>query len=355
MTQAFCTVALIALAACAQAQTAEPQPRIVSRTDMASQVTTVEVAAHFVTAIRLPEAISSVAVGDPALFEVEHSEREPQLLFVKVLTDKSAETNLLISTAKGHQVSLLVVSKGEEGSPAVDFLVNYRRERSFFIEPTAGSMAVSETVPVTAASPADPGTERSSTHALSPVSIKPLLHEILGSPPEPALPARQGSLDKLLEREVAAPLPALYGEHPQSETGEGERVRAGVGQVIDGGQEVVVLFSVVNPQNQDILLMPPQIQLGGKSNQGKFVKHSKWTTAEQLPVMDYRLSKRRLAPGERADGVVLFERPPYKQSSETLFLQMAEAGAVDHPALAPIGFGINTAEEDKHARAKSGK
>jgi hypothetical protein len=71
--------------------------------------------------------------------------------------------------------------------------------------------------------------------------------------------------------------------------------------------------------------------------------------------MDYRLSKRRLAPGERADGVVLFERPPYKQSSETLFLQMAEAGAVDHPALAPIGFGINTAEEDNHARAKSGK
>jgi Flp pilus assembly secretin CpaC len=49
---------------------------------MAGQVTTVEVASHFVTAIRLPEAISSVAVGDPALFEVEHSEREPQLLFV---------------------------------------------------------------------------------------------------------------------------------------------------------------------------------------------------------------------------------------------------------------------------------
>ena len=31
MTQAFCTVALITLAACAQAQTAEPQPRIVTR------------------------------------------------------------------------------------------------------------------------------------------------------------------------------------------------------------------------------------------------------------------------------------------------------------------------------------
>ena len=36
----------------------------------------------------------------------------------------------------------------------------------------------------------------------------------------------------------------------------------------------------------------------------------------------------------------MFERPPYKQSkNETLFLQMAESGAVIAPALAPIGFG----------------
>jgi len=46
-----------------------------------------------------------------------------------------------------------------------------------------------------------------------------------------------------------------------------------------------------------------------------------------------------------------FERPPYKQSSETLFLQLAEAGAVDRPALAPIGFGVNKLrEEAKDAR-----
>ena len=321
---------------------------------MAGQVTVVEVAAHFVTAIRLPEAISSVAVGDPALFEVEHSEREPQLLFVKVLTDKSAETNLLISTTKGHQVSLLVVSKSGEASSTVDFLVSYLREKSFIIEPTARSMAVAETVQAIAVQAPEPGTEKSSAQVLSPASIKPLLHDILGGPSEPVHPVRQSSLDKLLEREVAAPLPELYGEHPQGETGGGERVRAGVGQVIDGGQEVVVLYSVVNPQDQDILLMPPQIQLGGKTSQGKVVKHSKWTTAEQLPVVDYRLSKQRLAPGERADGVVLFVRPPYKQSNETLFLQMAEAGAVDHPALAPIGFGISTSEETNHARTKSG-
>jgi hypothetical protein len=64
-----------------------------------------------------------------------------------------------------------------------------------------------------------------------------------------------------------------------------------------------------------------------------------------LAVVDFRLSRRRIGPGERADGVVQFERPPYKRSMETLFLQMAESGAVDKPALAPIGFGVSTLRE----------
>ena len=158
-----------------------------------------------------------------------------------------------------------------------------------------------------------------------------------------------------LVTEPEHPVPELYGEHPKGENGGGNRVRTGVSEVIDGGQDVIVLFSVVNPQARSILLMPPQVQLGGKTKQGKLIKQSRWTTAEQLPVMDYRLSKRRLAPGERADGVVVFERPPFKQSNETLFLQMAEAGAVDHPALAPIGFGISTTEENNHGRRGTGQ
>ena len=123
-------------------------------------------------------------------------------------------------------------------------------------------------------------------------------------------------------------------------------------EVIDGGEQVIVLFSAVNPTTHAILLMPPQVQLGGKTKRTKF-HHARWTTAEQLPVEDFRLSTRRLAPGERADGVILFERPPYKQSNETLFLKLAEAGAVDRPALAPIGFGVNKLrEEAEDARQK---
>src|SRR6185437_8179699 len=87
-----------------------------------------------------------------------------------------------------------------------------------------------------------------------------------------------------------------------------------------------------------IELMPPQVQLGGVRKTGKLVRKSRWTTAEQLPVTDFRMSRRRLGPGERAVGVVVFQRPSFKQSNETLFLQMAESGAVDRSAFAPIGL-----------------
>jgi hypothetical protein len=150
-------------------------------------------------------------------------------------------------------------------------------------------------------------------------------------------PAPDGSperLDKLLERQQHAPLPELYGQKP-GEIDAGQRVKAGVSEVIDQGRDVVVLFSIKNPANHPIEIMSPQIQLGGK------VKR-KWTTAEQLTVTDFRLSTSRLGAGQRADGVVIFERPSFKQSSETLFLQVADSGAVDKPALAPIGFGISS-------------
>src|SRR5882762_4662167 len=107
------------------AQVPNVEPRIVTETDLEGKVTVVEVAARYVTAIRLPETVNSVVVGDPSAFQVEHSEREPRLVFVKALSVKPSETNLLISTAGGHEVSLLLISQGESNSPhraPVDFL-----------------------------------------------------------------------------------------------------------------------------------------------------------------------------------------------------------------------------------------
>jgi len=103
-----------------------------------------------------------------------------------------------------------------------------------------------------------------------------------------------------------------------------------------------VLFSVVNVQDHAIELMPPQVQIGGKIKKGTIVRHAVWSNSEQLPAQEFRLSGRRIGPGDRADGVLVFQRPSFKQSNETLLLQIADSAAVDRPALAPIGFGISS-------------
>src|ERR1700688_1030533 len=105
------------------------QPQVVGRSIQDGQVTTVFLAPRYVTAIRMPESINSVVVGDPASFSAEHSDREPQLVFVKPITTKPAQSNLLISTTRGLQTSLLLVSRGEpkdDGHSDVDFLMRYK-------------------------------------------------------------------------------------------------------------------------------------------------------------------------------------------------------------------------------------
>jgi len=339
----FCWLSLAAVAAGAQQTEIDPQVRTKATAD--SKITAIEIAAHFVTAIRVPEPVNSVVVGDPALFQVEHSEHEPELVFVKALTTADAESNLLISTTKGRQISFLLVSHGKgQSRPKVDFLLRYRPSGGFLVEPEAVPLAL--VAQTTSLSKGQPGT---ATPVASSLPVPALLPASLNTTNAPVKAAasqpKSDSLDSLLERQKRAPLPVLYGERMEGEEVKGDRLRAGISEVLDGGQQVVVLFSVVNTSKHAILLMPPQIQLGGKDKSGKLIKHERWSTAEQLAVIDFRLSRRRIGPGDRADGVVLFERPPYKRSTETLFLQMAESGAVDKPALAPIGFGVSTLRE----------
>jgi len=300
----------------------------------------------------MPEPINSGVVGDPASFSAEHSDREPSLVFVKPITTKAAQTNLLISTTRGLQASVLLVSRGEtkeEGQPAVDFLIRYKPAGQFMIQPTdSPSTMVPQTVTVgcTATVPSASGL------SAPVVAVSLTARGVSKGRPASLTTAAANStkldrtaLDDLLDRQRRAPLPVLYGQKPGISPPGKELVKTGVSEVIDQGSEVVVLFSAMNVQDHAVELMPPQIQLGGMKKSGKIVRKSRWSTAEQLPVTDFRMSRRRLGPGERADGVVVFRRPSFKQSTETLFLQMAESGAVDRPALAPIGFGISSFRE----------
>src|SRR5215469_5870835 len=314
---------------------AKLDPVILTRTSLDDGVVTLRLIPRVATSIRMPEPVNSVVIGDPEHFQAEHSEHEPDLVTVKPISPEAAQTNLLITTTLGHQVNLLLISSGQQnaGTQTVDLLLKYGKPTggSFLVEESpVSALLISETqrldVPGKLPEPAAASTPSTSLAEL----IKTVAAGSSGTLDEKST----AILDKLLDRQKHAALPVLYGQHP-GEIEAGPRIRAGVSEVLDEGKDVVVLFSAVNPANHAIEILPPQVQLGGKLKK-------KWTTAEQLRVTDFRLSTRRLGAGQRADGVVVFERPSFKQSNETLFLQVADSGAVDLPALAPIGFGISS-------------
>ena len=77
-------------------------------------------------------------------------------------------------------------------------------------------------------------------------------------------------------------------------------------------------FAVLNASARTIEVLPPQIQLAGTSRD----KHRKAIKAEPVAIKNYWMTTRKLAPGARADGVVVFERPSFKESSERLYWQL---------------------------------
>src|SRR5215469_3700357 len=68
--------------------TALPEARVSSFTIGADSVTVVHVRPGYVSSVRLPEGVSSVAIGNPKTFDAEHSEAEPRLVFLRPLSAK---------------------------------------------------------------------------------------------------------------------------------------------------------------------------------------------------------------------------------------------------------------------------
>jgi hypothetical protein len=126
----------------------------------------------------------------------------------------------------------------------------------------------------------------------------------------------------------------LRAERFENPHWEGKLLRIAVGQTTEKEQQMYVPFAVLNASGRTIEVLAPQIQLASTSKD----KHRKAIKAEPVPIKDYWMTTRRLAPGARADGVVVFERPSFKESSEQLLLAVAQAEEVDHPVLAPIAF-----------------
>jgi hypothetical protein len=274
----------------ASAQTELPQARIVNLSVDPEQVVVLHVRPGYVSSVRVLEEVSSVVLGDPGAFKAEHSEDEPQLVFFKATSTKPAQTNALITTRSGHEISLSLVSQGKsDHSEVVDYVLNCERPHSFLITSVHPTFEVGETMNV-AATPQE----------------KPNRQE------QQLLTARR-----------------LDNPH-----WEGKLLRVAVGQTTEKEEEMAVPFAVLNSSARTIEVLPPQVQLAGTSRD----KHRKAIKAEPVAIKDYWMTARRLAPGARADGVVVFERPSFKESSERLLLAVAQAEEIDRPVLAPIPF-----------------
>ena len=283
--------------AMAAAQSELPQGRIVNLNVDPEQVLVLHLRPGYVSSVRALEEVSSVVLGDPGAFKAEHSEAEPQLVFFKAMTAKPAQTNALITTKGGREISLSLVSLGKsDKSEVLDYVFNCERPRSFLITSTHSSFVVGDTKTI---APEDPPRR--------PVRANPAAKE---------------------EQQL------LNAERLENPHWEGKLLRVAVGQTTEKEQQMALTFAVLNASARTIEVLPPQIQLAGTSRD----KHRKAIKAEPVAIKDYWMTTRRLAPGARADGVVVFDRPSFKESSERLLLAVAQAEEVDRPVLAPIAF-----------------
>ena len=282
------------------------KPRVETITINPSEVTTLYLRPEFESAIHMPEEITSVILGSPGSFKAEHNEGEPDYVYVKPITKEAVQSNLLIATRSGQHVSIELISDGVGGGSAlpVDFLIEYRTSRSFLIPAGAGAEHAKAELTGTAPSPASPRI---------PAVEKPL-----------------SSVDEEYEQQMRINAPGWM-------KWEGKQIETSLGDIRQWSNQTVVSFSILNPSDQPVEVVPPQIQISGRAGKKK-KREGKSLTADQLLIRDYRLSATRIEAGARADGVVVFDRPNFKQSTEKLFLQIAQADQVDRPILIRLPF-----------------
>src|SRR6266481_8096495 len=282
----------------AQAEEAKANPEVKNVIIEEGAVTTVRLSPGYTTSIRLPEEVSSVVVGNPLTFKAEHSESEARLVFFKPITVKPAESNALITTKSGQEISLHLISGGKVAAqPRVDFLLEYRRPQSLLIAQNGGqSFFVAETRPIAAAVRPDTAPRKEKPDPIA---------EVLA-----------------LQRGIASP------------HWDGTTLQVNIGESVEHDHQTILGFSILNNSRRVVELLSPQIALSGRAGNGK----GKEIKAEPIGIADFRMTSQRLEPGERADGVVIFEPPTFKESTERLELQVAESGQVDHPVRVPVPF-----------------
>jgi hypothetical protein len=217
---------------------------------------------------------------------------------LKPVSSEPVRTNALITMKSGQAVNFDLVSAGRTGRDLeVDFFVDCRRSPDpLVVLADDQPFLIAET-------------------------------RLLGHAERPARTQAKREADVLgweLERERSVSFPYRNGGS----------LLGFVGDSFELGEQTVVAFSIVNRSSAAIELLPPQIELIGSASGSK----SKALKSQPVIISEYRMSARRVGPGERADGVVQFERPAFKESGEALQLRLARADEVDHPVVLPLTF-----------------
>jgi hypothetical protein len=283
--------------------------RVATITINPREVTVLHLRPEFESTIRMPEEITSVILGSPSEFKAEHSEGEPEYVYVKPITKDPAQSNLLIATKSGQHVTLELVSDGDgvtNLSQPVDFLIEYRASRSFLIADDSPTPAM----------PSPPGKQQD--------------HET-GAEDASSDFAPLSSLDEEFrqQQKINAPKWTKWRD---------KEIETTIGDMRQWCNETVISYSILNSSNEPVEIVAPQIQITGRQATKKKKKEGKGIISDQLEIRDYRLTTTRLEPGARADGVVVFDRPNFKESTEKLFLQIAQADQVDRPVLIRLPF-----------------
>jgi len=283
-------------------------PRVTTVVINPSQVTQLRLRPEFESVIRMPEEVTSVILGSPGTFKAEHSDAEPTYVYVKPTTKDASQSNLLVVTKSGLHVSLQLLTDGSiDASPKqpVDFLIEYRAPRSSFIVATSAPSSP----------PKDDVNPRGTHH--------PLVADGTSSVPSSAL-------DEEYQQQIRV-------NAPRWTKWDGKQIETALGDTRQWNNQIAVSYSILNTSAAPVEIVPPQIQITGRKQKAK-KKDGKRITSDQLEIREYHLSATRLEAGERVDGVVLYDRPNFKQSTEKLFLQVAQADQIDQPILIRLPF-----------------
>jgi hypothetical protein len=231
--------------------------RVATLTIQPGEVTVLHLRPEFESTIHLPEEVTSVVLGSPGALKAEHSEGEPNYVYVKPIKRVASQSNLLISTRSGQPVSLELINDGPDGgSTPVDFLLDYK---------PAGTFLVRDAAPMSAAD----------------------------GDKEPSVAVTRPAAGTNARASAGAPPSALELEYqeqqrintPDWSKWENKQFETSLGDVRQWENQVAVSFSVLNTSGHAIEIVPPQIQIAGVTKQKK-KKKGKNIIADQLEIRD---------------------------------------------------------------------